>query len=130
MTATFDPTLTSDLDWMRDALGDTDTSAALYEDEAYTAYLDAADDNWRLGAAAMARRLASRYANRPTSLTSDDGSGIRWGDRVANWLKTAAQLEAEASRLGIGSAGLWVAEVERSDIGTDASEYSVALRRS
>lgn len=129
MTATYDPTLATDLDWMRDALGDTDTSAALYEDEAYAAYLDAADDNWRLGAAAMARRLASRYANRPTSLTSDDGSGIRWGDRVANWLKTAAQLEAEAARLGVGGAALWSADPERSDISTSAGEYSAALRR-
>jgi hypothetical protein len=128
-TATYDPALVTDLDWMRSRLGDTDTTAPVAPDATYLAYLTAADDNWRLGAAALARSFAADAARKAQSIQGDPGS-ISWGDRSGKWLKIAAELEAEASRLGIGSGALWVADVERSDLMTDVGEYSVALRRS
>ena len=126
----YDPALSTDRDWMRSRLGDTDDAAPFAPDETYDAYLAAADDNWRLAAAALARSLASTAVNRPRSISLAGDPAISWGDRAAAWLQIAAELEAEASRLGIGSAALWVAEVERADLIGDTAEYSAALRRS
>lgn len=126
----YDPSLSTDRDWMRNRLGDTDDAAPIVPDATYDAYLAAADDNWRLAAAALARSLASTAINRPNSLNGANIGSISWGDRAAQWLKIAAELEAEASRLGLGSAALWVAEVERADLIGDTDEYSVALKRS
>lgn len=127
--ATYSPALLTDLDWMRHALGDTNTAAPFAPDVTFLAYLDTAGNIWRLAAAALARSLASRAINQPTSIPVGGGS-LSWSDRAAQWLKIAATLEAEASRLGIGSGGgLWVAEVERSDMVSDDGEYSIELRR-
>lgn len=124
----YDPALTTDRDWMRSRLGDTDDAAPFAPDETYDAYLAAADDNWRLAAAALARSLASTAINRPSSLSAPDEGSISWNDRAAAWLKIAAELEAEATRLGQGGS-LWVADIERSDLVTTDTEYSIALRR-
>lgn len=128
--ATYNPALVTDLDWMRSRLGDTNPAAPYAPDVSYLAYLAAAGDNWRLAAAALARALASAAINRPNSINAPGDGAIAWGDRAAAWLKIAAELEAEASRLGLGAGSLWVAEVERADLIPDAGEYSVALRRS
>ena len=125
---TFDPALSTDRDWMRQRLGDTDDAAPIVPDATYDAYLADAG-SWRLAAAALARSLASAAVNRPRSLTGEGVGAISWGDRAAAWLKIAAELEAEASRLGEGSGALWTAEAERGDIGYTDAEYSVALRR-
>lgn len=129
-TATYNPALLTDLDWMRHALGDTNTAAPFAPDVTFLAYLDTAGNVWRLAAAALARSLASRAINQPNSISSPGDGSLSWGDRAAAWLRIAAELEAEASRLGVGSGGgLWVAEVERSDMVLDDGEYSIELRR-
>lgn len=126
--ATYDPTLPMDLDRMRFALMDVDVDAPMAPDVTYLAMLDGADNNWRLAAAAMARSFAADAARKVQSLQGDPGS-ITWGDRASKWLKIAAELEAEAARLGTGTGGFWDAEVERSDLVTTRAEYSAALRR-
>lgn len=122
---TYDPALSTDRDWMRYRLGDTDDANPIAPDATYDAVLADADD-WRLAAARMARSFASTYASKPQGLTADDGSGLRYGDRAKAWLSIAAELEAEASRL---NRGLWTATVTRSDLVTSDAEYSVELRR-
>lgn len=127
-TATFDPALATDLDRMRDALGDVDTEAPLAPDATYLTRLADVDDDWRLAAAAMARSFASRAAAKPQSLSGEGVGAIAWGDRASRWLKIAAHLEAEAARLN-RSGGFWSAEAERTDLIDTTGEYSVALRR-
>lgn len=122
---TYDPALSTDRDWMRYRLGDTDDANPIAPDATYDAELAAAD-TWQLAAARMARSFASRYASKPQGLTADDGSGLRYGERHKAWLTIASSLEAEASRL---NRGLWTATVTRSDLETDDAEYSVELRR-
>ena len=126
-TASFDPALLTDLDRMRDALGDVDVTAPLAPDATYLARLADAGDDWRLAGAAMARSFAARAVTRPEALSGDPGD-IRWGNRASKWLAIAAQLEAEAARLG-RSGGFWAAEAERADLIDTSAEYSVALRR-
>ena len=127
-TATFDPTLPTDLDRMRDALGDVDTDAALAPDATYLTRLADADDDWRLAAAAMARSFASRAAAKPESLSGDGVGSITWGDRAKRWLAIAGHLEAEAARLN-RSGGFWDADPERVDLIDTTGEYSISLRR-
>lgn len=127
--ATYNPALTTPLDRMRDALDDINVDAPFVPDVTYLAYLSDADSDWRLATAAMARKLASRAINSPSSFNVPDEVSVSWGDRAAAWLRVATFYEAEAARLSNGGA-LWVAEVSRAGMDdTDDAEYSVELRR-
>ena len=92
MTATFDNTLPTELDQMRFMVGDVDVAAALEQDETYASAL--ALHGFKLGTAAIAEALAARYAQRPDSISSEDGS-LSWRERVKTWLALATRLRAE-----------------------------------
>lgn len=126
----FDPALTTDRDRMRDALDDISDAAPFVPDATYDAYLADAGGDWRYAAAALARRLASRALNSPSSFSLPGDISVSWNDRAAAWLKIAAALEAEATRLALSTrSGMWTAEVARGDLDTDSAEYSIELRR-
>lgn len=130
MAATFDPNLLTDLDRMRDALGDINLESPFAPDETYLARLQEAGDNWRLAGAAMARSFASRAINSPTSFTATGDMSVSWADRAKSWLTIAAALEAENARLEEPvRSGMWFASAERSDLDERDGEYSLPLRR-
>lgn len=128
MTYSYDPTLVTDLDRMRHAVGDI-VAPGIDPDETYSAQALAMGGSWRRAAAAIARSFAARGIGRPTSL-SDDGTSISWAaDRAGAWLKLAASLEAEADAIEATSDGaLHVTMPTRPDLAPDESEYSVGLR--
>lgn len=132
MVATFNPSLLTEIDRMRDALGDINVAAPFAPDETYLARLEEAAGDWRLAGAAMARSFASRAINSPTSFTAVGDVAVSWADRANAWLKIAAHLEAESSRLvvSVSRSSFWVAQAVRSDANDAVSdEYSVELRR-
>lgn len=129
MTASFDPSLPTPLDRMRDALGDIDVEAPLAPDETYMTRLNDAGGSWRLAAAAMARSFASRAISEPSSFTATGDMSVSWNNQAATWLKIAQALEADAARENQAEGGFWSASMERSDLATDTGEYSVHLRR-
>lgn len=83
----YDPTLPTDLDYVRFVLGDTETTELL-SDEQIEAILAT---NTRNGSIAfLAQGLAARYAQLPTSVSSS-GKSVSWGSlRVEYWLSLVA----------------------------------------
>ncbi len=67
MTATFDPTLATDRDFVRQAIGDTDTSEAQLTDEAIDAFLSEESNKYRAAAMGLEFLLNSWIA---------DGKGV------------------------------------------------------
>lgn len=94
----FDPALPTDVDWMRDRLGDTsnDPATEWKPDETYDAYL-ALHVDWRLAAAALAISLSNSPTMALTSFSASGDMSVSWGDRRAHLLKVAADLRAEVS---------------------------------
>lgn len=97
MAATFVNTLPTAKDRMRFALGDVAVAAPLEQDETYAATLTLYGEE--LGTAVMAEALASRYAQKPDSLSDDSGS-ISWRERVKTWLALATRIRAGLSSGG------------------------------
>jgi hypothetical protein len=94
--------LTTALDRVRDALGDTSETAPLRSDERIEAALlragttaeaetvNAAAEN--AAVAAIASSIASEYRNKITSFGESGGVSVNWGDRAARWDKFAADV--------------------------------------
>lgn len=118
MSASYDPTLPSAQDRMRQLLGDTNVSpaeSALIPDETYQARLT--EHGETLATAILAESLAARFGQEPTSVGSD-GETYNWSDRAKTWLELAARLRdtlAAAAVAGASSAGQ-TARVYRPDI--------------
>jgi len=100
-TYTYDETLSTDKDKVRDQLGVTDVTSAqtaLVSDEHIIATLAALGS---VGAAVvyLARELAARFAQRVGRVTLPSGLSVAWPDRVSTWLTLAetAQITASAS---------------------------------
>ena len=132
MVATFNPSLLTEIDRMRDALGDINVAAPFAPDETYLARLEEAAGDWRLAGAAMARSFASRAINSPTSFTAVGDVAVSWADRANAWLKIAAHLEAESSRVvvSVQPRSFWVAQSVRDEqLAESDGEYSVELWR-
>lgn len=128
MSFSYDPTIVTDIDRMRYALGDI-TAPGNDPDETYTAQLTAMGGSWRRAAAAIARSFAARGIGRPTQM-SDDGTAMSWmSDRSGAWLRLAAQLEAEAAAEEATQDGaLYVQAPSRLDLSQPDGEYSMGLR--
>lgn len=114
MVATFDPNLPTAKDRIRRLLGDADVANALRQDEDYVAAIALYPDEAE-AAAFVAEGLAAEFARRPDSI-SDEGTSLRWGERVKTWLELAKRLTATAA----GEAGVIV--IERADA-AEQSEY-------
>lgn len=127
--ASYDHALVSDLDRMRDALDDINTSAPFAPDVTYMAYLDSSGNDWRRATASMARKFASRAINSPSSFNIPGDISVSWHDRAAAWLKIAMFYEEESDRLNPSRDGFWQADVSRTDIETDTAEFSIELKR-
>lgn len=127
--ATFNPALPTDLDRMRDILGDVDLDNPMAPDVTYSARLQAASGNWKLAAAAMARSFASRAINNISSFSATGDMSISWNNRARDWLLLAEQLEAEVSA-DQGEAlenSIWSTDVIRGDRNI-RGEYSRPMR--
>jgi hypothetical protein len=99
MAATFNATLASDLDKVRQRLGDTDTNDAQFEDETIMAMLDEPGMNYLTVAAQLARDLSARYARKVD--TDVDGQGFKWSNLSKQFLNLAADLTSQARRLAV-----------------------------
>lgn len=127
--ATFNPALLTDLDRMRDALGDTDVTAPMFPDVTYDARLVEMGQAWRLAAAAMARSLASQANAKVQSFSEGDGVSVSWGDRARRWLDIAAALEAAHWALHAPATSAGTVEVAMPTRGeVDTAEYSNGLK--
>lgn len=127
--ATFDPSLPTDLDRMRDALGDIDVNAPMFPDVTYEAKSVEMGGAWRLAAASMARSLASQANAKMQSFAAGGDLSVTWGDRARRWLDIAAALEAahHAAHPPVDvDGGVYVAMPTRGE--DDAAEYSNGLR--
>ncbi|MEN6583051.1 MAG: hypothetical protein ABFD54_11425 [Armatimonadota bacterium] len=83
MTATYDPTLPTLRDHIRLALGDTDTTNPLVQDETINAKLTTC--GYCEALAQLAEALASEFAQRPDSYAESGGLTVKWGERVQAW---------------------------------------------
>ena len=102
---TYNNTLATATDRIRFAVGDTGTTELL-PDATYTAVLEQVANDEGAAVRRIAAALAVQYAQQPTSLY-DSGSGMRWGDRVAQWNKLArgeiaSGLAARSAKTNIG----------------------------
>lgn len=98
MVATYNPALLTDIDRMRNILGDVNVEVPYADDETYTARLLLASGSWKLAAASMARSFAARSINDVTSFSAGSDVSVSWTDRAAAWLKIAQSLEEDAAR--------------------------------
>jgi hypothetical protein len=94
----YDPTSTSERDLARALLGDTEAVALLTD-----AHMDAIllEYGYSLGVAFLADELATRFARKPTSISSS-GDSLTWADRVNAWVRLAARMRAEAGHATAG----------------------------
>lgn len=102
MTATFDPTLLTPLDRVRRAVGDTNVDAPLRSNEEILSVLARLSGDEPGAIAEISAGLAVEYAQRPDSI-NDDGTAIRWGERVKTWLSTAEFNRGLAVTIATGS---------------------------
>lgn len=100
MSATYDPTLPTDRDWVRFLIGDTDTSAAEISDEEINALLaDSAYPNRYLAAAAAGDLMGTRAGGilskslAELSITYGSDSGISFADYVGRLRAKGADVE-------------------------------------
>ena len=117
MTATFTNSLPTPKDRMRFALGDVNVDVPLEQDETYAANLALYGEE--LGTAVMAEALASRFAQKPDSLSDDSGS-ISWRERVKTWLALATRIRDSLSN---GSGGAVAGSIVGNRGGETTSEY-------
>lgn len=119
MTVTYNPALLTDLDRMRNILGDVNLDAPYAEDETYIARLLEASGSWKLAAAAMARSFAAQAINQVSSFSTGSDLAVSWSSRADSWLKIAQSLEQDAARDretdDSTTSGWWSAKVTRSD---------------
>src|SRR5690349_12538890 len=92
---TYDPNLGSDLDRMRQIVGDIDATDWLRPDAEYLALLGQETD-WRLAAARMADSLAAQFGRR-VDRYGDQSVNVSWSSRVSAWQALAQRLRAEVA---------------------------------
>jgi ABC-type iron transport system FetAB ATPase subunit len=112
----FSPDLDDAVSRVRFGVGDI-AATELFGDAIYEALLLAASNNEVAATRSAAAALAARYANEPTSISSD-GSSLSWGERIAQWNKialgqvgttapAATTAEAAASSDGADHEAVW-----------------------
>lgn len=92
MAATYNASLTSLRDHIRLLLGDTNTSAAMLQDETIDALLTAY--GWSEAVAQLADSLVARYAQRPDSYRETGGAAFSFAQRIPAWRELAARARA------------------------------------
>ena len=85
--ATFDPALATSRDYIRLALGDTDTSAPLLVDDTIDAAL--VEYSYNEALAILADALITEYGQMPDRYSEDQGIALQWTQRIAAWERIA-----------------------------------------
>jgi hypothetical protein len=111
MAFSYEPALTDARSLVRFEVGDTDSSAALFQDAEVDAVLSANGDEPLAAAAALCEQLATRFARDYD--VEVDGQSMKRSQRAAAYEKRAASLRSRSPRVG----GLNVVSVERRDRG-------------
>ena len=96
MTWSFDDSLATAKDRVRDLIGDIDSSNPILSDESIAVYLSGGSDEQaseRLAAASAMEKIANRYAYRATQI-SEGGASVNWGDIAKRLRDQAASLRA------------------------------------
>jgi hypothetical protein len=75
------------------AIGDTDTAAALLQDEEINYYLSVTGDDVDAAAVKSAHFLLVKYGAQPKSVHLPDGTSADFSDRVAVWRELIARLD-------------------------------------
>lgn len=103
MTFSYDPTLTTALDRVRHAIGDTDANAPLRQDDTIAAVLDGVGGSETATVATtaetlaiidLASALAVEFARKPDSFSKSGGISVSWRERVKAWQTLASTLRA------------------------------------
>lgn len=113
MSWSYDPTLSTDKDKVRLAIGDTDTNNQRFSDEEITATLTNSDSVLE-AAAALAESLAARYATMVS--ISVDGLSKSNSDLSRNFALLAQRLRARATQEAAGLGNPVIAGVSTSDM--------------
>lgn len=111
----YDDTLPTDLDKARALLGDT-ASTELLTDDHIEAVLALYAFNG--GVAFLAQELATRYAQKPGSVSLPSGLSVSWAERVKTWLALAQQMRAG----GVVTGGAFAVQPTRNDGYAQAAE--------
>ena len=103
MSASYDDELPTDLDYVRYRTGDTNVvpaTNALRTDEHIEAMLR--DHTPREAAISLiAKSLAVEYARKPGRVTLPSGLSVSWEERVDQWNKLAAEMDALVAQAGL-----------------------------
>jgi hypothetical protein len=111
MTWSFDDTLPTAKDRIRDLIGDINEATPILSDESIGVYLAGGAQeqaNESLAAACCLEKMAARVAGRATSI-SEGGSSVSWGDIAKRYREQAAQLRS-LDAVGDGSGLFEIAE--------------------
>lgn len=121
---TYDSSLPTARDRLRNQLGDTDPTKPLRYDETYDAMLTYWGDE-ATATAKMARSFASQFGRNPSSVSVPGGPSVSYSDRVKTWLDIATAIEKVIPAGGVNGGGYAQAVATRPGMndGTQPSEY-------
>ena len=124
MSFSYGSGLSTALDRIRFALGDTDVTLVMLSDAMIQGALDVNGSDERRATITLAEGLMARYAREPDDVTTE-GLKISWKDRLAAWRSLVARLRSE---LGTPGGLMQVHRAQR--VAADMPEYYAAGRRS
>lgn len=96
---TYDSSLPTPRDRMRNSVGDTNPNKPLRYDETYDALLDYYG-NETVATAKLARSLAAEFGRKPSSVAIPGGPSVSYSGRVSTWLDLAKSMEAAVGVTG------------------------------
>ena len=99
MSFSYGSGLSTALDRIRFALGDTDETLAMLPDETILGALDVNGSDERRATISLAEGLMARYAREPDDVTTE-GRAISWRDRLAAWRSLVGRLRSELGTAG------------------------------
>jgi hypothetical protein len=105
MSATYNQLLPTDKDYVRYRIGDTDVDPeenALRTNEHILAVL-AAQASREAAIALIAKALAVEYAQEPGRVTLPSSLSVSWEERVGQWNKLAAEMDALVAQATSGA---------------------------
>jgi len=121
-TFTYDSSLPTARDRIRNLIGDTDATNPLRWDESYDAMLAHYGDNEAVVTAKMARAIASQFARDPSSVSIPGGPSVSWSSRVSALLDLAKRFET-SEEAGGGPDSYSDTVLVRPGLEPDAREY-------